>query len=479
MQFYTDGTIIRDEKGRHRIFKGINVCIKTKECSAHHFRKMYCTKKHFDLLKSYGFNIIRLGISWDMIEPMESEYSMDFIEAFQEYIALCGENDIYVMLDMHQDLFSHFLCDVGDGAPQWALSKDLPLHQKPYAIWAEGYFYMDNVQKAFHDFWQNENAIQEKYIEMWCFYAKQFADFPNVIAYDYMNEPYVEKDGRTIFMTIVQRVLYKSLQKELNPFPYFQKYGNKKAFRKTFFTLVKKVKTIRNLKKMASVMDNTENFGTVIAGLESYTQPFNENFYAPFIQDISNRVNPTNTIFNVIEHNYFSNLGIPFSINAPKNCLYSPHAYDVFVDSPLYNKYSSNQRIQYITSQIRKNQEKMNLPVLFGEWGAGANGTEWIKHIDYVYGIMEKNLWSQVYWGFVPHEHKLRSMYNRPSPIAINGPMLSYQTDNKTKTFSMDWECDEKSEDNLIYMPGQDVISISAHAGKNHYVCTYSSEQTK
>ncbi len=469
-KFVCDGKIIRDEYGRHRLFRGLNVCIKTDSISSHTFIKKFCSDKFFDVLKKNGFNIVRLGISWDYIEPDEGEYSLDYIEAFKKFISMCEANGIYVMLDMHQDLFSKFLTGHGDGAPLWAV-KDYTLHQKPYAIWAEGYFYMDNVQKAFCDFWHNEKAIQDKYIKMWSFFAEQFKDCDNVIAFDYMNEPFVDKNGRNIFLTILKKVVKKTRNVDISPEIYFQKYDNKKAFRKAFLKVALAVRSIGNLKKIAKQMDNSSNFGEIIKGLEVYTNDFNKDFYEPFINKISEEINPNLDRFNVIEHNYYSNLGIPFSINPPKNCLYSPHAYDLFIDSPLYNNYSSNERVDYITSVIKQNQDKMNLPVLFGEWGGGASGHNWIPHIDHIMNIMEENLWSNIYWGY--EDNKVSKCVNRPYPVAFNGTVKKIKTDTKEKSFYLEWEQSESIAPNLLYVPDKGIIEVEGVKGENTLKITY------
>lgn len=470
-KFTCDGKIIRDEFGRHRLFRGINICIKTTSFSSHRLEKMFCNQEHFDMLNRNGFNIIRLGITWDHIEPVEGEYSSKYIEVLKEYINMCKSNGIYVMLDMHQDLYSGALTDAGDGAPLWVV-KDYDLHQKPYAIWAEGYFYMDNVQKAFYDFWHNERAIQDKYIKMWSFFANQFKDCENVIAFDYMNEPFVDKNGRNIFLTIIKRIIKKTRNVNISPEKYFEKYNNKKAFRRTFFKAVLAIKNIKNLKAIAKEMDNSVNFGDIINGLEVYTSDFNKDCYEPFVNKISEEVNPNADVFNVIEHNYYSNLGIPFSINPPKNCLYSPHAYDVFIDSPLYNKYSSNERVKFITSAIKQNQDKMNLPVLFGEWGGGASGHDWIPHIDYIMDIMEENLWSNIYWSF--DETKVGEIINRPYPVAFNGTVKKIKSNSEDKSFYLEWEQEENTDaPNLLYVPNKGIVEVEGISGKNILEITY------
>ena len=315
--FICDGKIIRDEFGRHRIFRGINIVIKNRNLSVAEFKKKICNEKTIDTLISHGFNIVRLGLTWDLIEPKEGQYNNDYIDAIKEFTLLCKENGIYIMLDMHQDLFSCYLGG-GDGAPLWAV-EEYDLNQKAVAIWAEGYFYMDNVQQAFSDFWNNKNNIQDKYIKMWQYFSSQFKECDNVIAFDYMNEPYIDKEGRTVFLTLIKRALKMALDKDIAPEKYFEQFPNKKAFLKMVWDIAKKVKTLKNLKLIESTMDDFDNFGDLVKGLEKYTSDFNKKSYQPFIHKISKDVNPNNNVFNVIEHNYYSNLGIPFEMEMPNN----------------------------------------------------------------------------------------------------------------------------------------------------------------
>ena len=471
--YYCDGKVIRDSLGRQRIFKGINICIKSKkQISARKLEKEICNQKYIDSLKTQGFNLIRLGITWDLIEPNENEYSTAYINVFKSFVSLCRDNDICIMLDMHQDLFSLYLCHHGDGAPKWAVT-DYKHGVKPLAVWSEGYFYMDHVQQAFYDFWMNKNSVQDKFAKMWQFYVKQFDGFDNIIGYDYLNEPFVHQNGRKIFLSLVQNTVNLVFGEKLDLEQCFSNCSNRLGFVKMILKIAIVVKSIKQLKHLAKVMDSKENFLTIIDSLEQYTNDFNEKYYQHFYDNMCLSTNPTGDRFNIFEHNYYSNLGIPFTIECDSNSIYSPHAYDVFIDSPLYNKYSSNNRVEAIIDSISINQDKMNVPVIFGEWGGGAKGKEWINHIDYVYNLMEKHQWSNVYWNFDFDNKELCRRLNRPYPVAINGNIIEYSSDSKTKTFVLKWNQSQSNSDNLIYIPHKGIISVKGTVGENTFTTEY------
>lgn len=140
-------------------------CSKESKISAKKFRKKYNIKKIRDKILCDGVNLIRFGVTWASIEPKEKQYNTDLIAEHVSFVRECEKLGIYVILDMHQDLFTKGPRS-GDGAPKWALDKSIKL-KREFLIWAEGYFYMDGVQRAFNDFWENKNGIQDKFIHTW------------------------------------------------------------------------------------------------------------------------------------------------------------------------------------------------------------------------------------------------------------------------------------------------------------------------
>ncbi len=470
--FYCDNLKIRDEYGRERIFRGVNFLIKEHNAHKNLACKQLLKKKVFKDMKAIGVNIVRLGITWAAIEPLEGKYNDDLISALKEFIEKCAEHNIYVMFDMHQDLFSHYFH--GDGAPKWAIDPSYS-HPKQFAIWAEGYFYMQGVQNAFYDFWTNRNNVQTKFIKMWSHVANSLSDCENIIGFDYFNEPYIHKDGRKVFLTLASNVIKTAYGKDVNFEKYFKKSKDKVGFAKMVLKIHSFIRTKKRLHNLLTIMDSEENFYDAIKGLKDYTTEFNSDYYQPFFDKISKTANKKG-IFNFFEHNYYANLGLPFEIEGKENDIYSPHAYDIFIDSPLYNKYSSDNRINCILSEIRKNQLNMNVPVLFGEWGGDAPGHEWIKHIDFIMGEFEKYHWSSIYWGYNFKKDELNDIFNRPYPVAVCGDIEEIKTDSKNRTFTLKWTCNKDFPDNVkteIYVPGKGIVIYENKNGENEFEIKY------
>lgn len=468
MKIYADNTKIRDEYGRQRIFRGENICFKSPYYTAKSVKA--CLNNLFEYLLAAGDNILRLGVTWAWIEPKEGKYNQAIIDVLHDFVKKCEKHNIEIMLDMHQDLFSYKF--FGDGMPSWVIDKGIK-PKRYLAIWAEGYFYMDCVQQAFNDFWQNKDNVQEKFVKMWQYFASQFDDCKNIIGYDFLNEPFITDNGRNVFCTLVERVIKTNYNIDIDARSYFEKDGNHQAFIKLVSKLTAIISQNGGPKKLLAATDNYDQFKSIINGLDIFTKDFNQKYYQPFIDKLNDAVSQNGICF--FEHNYYSNLGVEFEINTKKNYIYSPHAYDLFVDSPLYNNYSSNNRIKFITDMISQNQQAMNVPVIFGEWGCGANGTKWIDHIEYVMDIMEEHQWSNIYWAYRRQNKEFCHRINRPYPMAICGDIISYKTDSKSRSFTLEFIQAKELEnmDNEIYIPRKGVYSFKAKAGRHKVTLKY------
>lgn len=462
MKLHTDGLALRDEYGRQRIFRGENLCVKLPGISPTALKKFLDIR--FNKLHKAGFNVIRLGVTWALLEQKEGKYNDEIIEVFHSFVKRCEKIGVYIMLDMHQDLYSPRF--YGDGMPQWAVDKKIK-PKKFMAIWAEGYFYMDSVQQGFYDFWHNENDVQDKFIKAWVHFARAFDDCENVLGYDYLNEPYIESNGRALFVTFMENMVANMYGQRLDLLKHFENSVDKIGFGKVVADISQVVLKNSGPFELLRRMDSYDVFKNSLQGLEQYTEGFNRDYYQPFIDKCDKAINKNKLSF--FEHNYFSNMGIPFEIKTKDNYVYSPHAYDLFVDSALYNSYSSNERIKFITDQIRQNQLNMNVPVLFGEWGCGASGTEWISHIEYVMDIMEEHQWSNIYWAYRHINNEFCNRINRPYPVAICGDIIEYKTDKENRTFTLSFNqsAELTDLDNIIYIPRKGYHRFKANKGKN------------
>ena len=91
MKFTTDSTAIRDEHGRQRIFRGLNIC----------FKKPYSNEKidrfltgYLNVLNNSGANIVRLGITWEMLEPKQNQKNDGLIKILHNFVKNCEENGV-------------------------------------------------------------------------------------------------------------------------------------------------------------------------------------------------------------------------------------------------------------------------------------------------------------------------------------------------------------------------------------------------
>ncbi len=473
MKFYCEDLKIRDEYGRQRIFKGINLCMKDPNVSPAGLKRFLYTADgiYLENCKKYGVNIIRLGITWALMEPKRGIYNNEALTVIKEFANDCEDMGIYVVIDMHQDLFSKKFH--GDGAPEWAIDKNIKA-QKYLAIWAEGYFYMDSLQQAFNNFWNNKNGYLDDFARCWNHIRNYLKDCTNVIGFDYLNEPFVDKNGRKIFLEIAKKMSSLSFGKDIDFEKYFIASKDRAGFIKSVLKIASQIKSLGGAKKLLNDIDDYDNFKQIIDGLEKYTDGFNKGAYQKFADKMAEE-NRTGKL-NFFEHNYYANLGINFDIDMPENSIYSPHAYDLFIDSPLYDNYSSDERLRYILDKIRDNQLKMNVPVIFGEWGGkGFIGEKWIDHIDYIYNQFEKNQWSSIYWHLDRKINKLVKVFTRPYPCAVCGNITEYSTDSKSRKFTMRWvqEEDCNKVKNIVFIPQLGFTEIDGKKGKNEITMQY------
>jgi endoglycosylceramidase len=183
-----EGTFfMRDDDGRVVILHGMNIMSASKG-TPDRLPPNFDEEDVERYALQWGFNAVRYLILWDGIEPNRGEFNTAYLDAIEERLDWFAANDVHVILDMHQDVYSqHFCCD---GAPEWAIEDDgHPFEQLPQ--WDLNYF-TDAVMAAFDNFFDYEGDypyLQDHYIGAWLEVVKQFRDHPAVIGYDIMNEP--------------------------------------------------------------------------------------------------------------------------------------------------------------------------------------------------------------------------------------------------------------------------------------------------
>jgi len=137
----------------------------------------------------WGWNHARFLIFWDGLEPEPGVIDEAYLDRIEERLDHFAEMGVWVVLDMHQDVYSADFCC--DGAPSWAVRDD----GEPFELqsrWFLNYF-QPAVVRAFDNFWlytDGDHAdLQDHYGAVWVAVARRFADHPAVVGYDLMNEP--------------------------------------------------------------------------------------------------------------------------------------------------------------------------------------------------------------------------------------------------------------------------------------------------
>ncbi len=233
MKISIDSNYLKDEQGRVLLFRGVNLSGSSKLPfgKASHLAgaapkisfigrpfPLADADEHFDRLRTWGFNLIRLVVTWEAIEHAgPSCYDESYLEYLHTVVQKASDYDFSLYIDPHQDVWSRF--SGGDGAPAWTLEMvgfeldnlsvtgAATLHAIhgnpfPHMIWGTNYGKLASAT-MFTLFWGSEDFapktniagesakcfLQRHYIAAFKHLAKILCDVPQVLGYGIMNEP--------------------------------------------------------------------------------------------------------------------------------------------------------------------------------------------------------------------------------------------------------------------------------------------------
>lgn len=456
-QIITSGRRFLDAFHRERIFNGVNLVFKNDddpETGRKPVRSYLPTwqPQEIETLARRGVNMVRLGLVWAAVEPQPGVYDDTYLKAIRSYADLCAQNGIYFFLDMHQDLYSELY---GGGAPGWATFSDGAEYEKPLFVWAEGYFTGEAVQTAYDNFWANRKAedgvgLLDHYAAMWQHVAAFFADCPNLFGFDILNEPFPGSSGGTVFWTIVQKMC--------------EVLGRRTGKQVQVFDLAGALGDTAQLEELLQVAEDKALFKEVVMSAAELIRQFDTEVYAPFFQKIAAAIRAvTPHGIMLMENCYYSNLGIPCSSTRPvypdgtveEQFVFTPHGYDLTVDTDAYAT-ASNNRVDVIYEEHKRTQERLECPVLVGEWGAGDGKAEEIPHLAHLLDTFDRNLWSQTYWAYSSDklDRPIIDLLSRPYPQAVTGRIKSFCYDREKRLFTLEYEQAEAYDrPTVIYLP--------------------------
>jgi endoglycosylceramidase len=465
------GTKFIDSHGRQVIFSGMNYVNKDPKTN-------YITKDSsavYEQMGKWGINCLRLGLIWDGAEPQPGKYDEKYLDQIEQKVKWAAQHSIYVMLDMHQDLYSR---KYADGAPEWAtLDENMP-HQTGQ-IWSDAYLISPAVQKSFDNFWANKPVsdgvgVQDHYINMWRQIAKRFSKYDNVIGYDIMNEPFNGSEANAIMPLILKE--YAALQVEES--------GQTPPTEDELMMIWANEKSrLEVLKKLTAA----PKYARIIDAAYEANKKFETTKLQAMYQKATDAIRLVDTNHIVfLEHPYFGNPGIHSALSPVKdkdgkpdrNQAYAAHGYDLLVDSEESDN-PNNERVDLIFSRINETSKRMNIPVLVGEWGAfyGSENKNSINAARNTIGLFERFHFGNTYWSYSDGLTKLsyfKEALVRPYPQFVAGSLTSYSVNYDTGIFTCTWkEENSVTEPTVIYIPDLNCLtkeSIKLSPGKTHPV---------
>lgn len=335
-----EGVHFFDEDGHQVILNGINLVCKEKHNG-------YLEPNTHDLLHHYakkGFNLVRLGIFWDGVEPEPGIYDEAYLDRVERVVQKAEELGIYIFLDMHQDLFA---AKYADGAPDWATLDEGFFHPEDCTMWYEAYLTSQAISRAADNFWANAKApdgigLLDHYETMWEHLAKRFHGYSNIMGFEPMNEPFMGSLAPQTFGMAFAKIA------EMNPnFDPSQ------------------MQSLTNEER--EIMEEVFN--------EQFMK-FDKETLMPFYNRILRAVRKVCDIPIVTGGNIYSSSFVKTGIehlvdpegNVDMQQIYAPHGYDAVVDSENYDAFS-RENVYRIFALKRRSQLDLQRPVIVGEWG--------------------------------------------------------------------------------------------------------------
>lgn len=189
----TNGRWFVDHRGRVTALRGVNEVYKSAPYypSAHGFGA-----DDARFLADNGFNTVRLGVNLEGLMPTRGKVSYAYIDHLATSVHSLAKEGIYVVLDFHQDGFAPKYN--GNGFPNWmAIDDGLPNPKD--AVFPLYYVQNPAMQRAWESFWANRKGsdgigLQDHFMKALRAVATRFANEPNVVGYETINEPFPGKD---------------------------------------------------------------------------------------------------------------------------------------------------------------------------------------------------------------------------------------------------------------------------------------------
>jgi endoglycosylceramidase len=190
---------ITDGEGNQVLLRGVNVnqLVDFYQARPEVPATRELTEDDYAAMASYGFDVVRLGLSWSALEPERGSLDLAYLARVKQAVAWGRAHGIRTVLDLHQDGWSNAPSTKGtscrpgtepmwgyDGAPGWATHFD----GAPRCSFT-GRDISPAGDRAFEHFWFDTDGIRTALAHTWGELAGEFADEKAVAGFDLINEP--------------------------------------------------------------------------------------------------------------------------------------------------------------------------------------------------------------------------------------------------------------------------------------------------
>ncbi|MEY9964874.1 hypothetical protein ABIA33_002916 [Streptacidiphilus sp. MAP12-16] len=214
---------IEDVDGRQVLLRGVNVNQLNDYYPVTPGRQTVrpLSDADFAAMAALGFNVVRLNISWSLLEPQRGQWDRAYLKRIQDAVAMAAAHGMYTDIDMHQDAWGRYVaapagtaCASGtdpllgyDGAPQWAtLTDGVPRCQ------FTGRDISPAVARAFTNFYHDTDGIQSELVKTWALLARTFGSDPAVAGYGLLNEPGIGEDTPVTSSVLLGAYYHRAVQ---------------------------------------------------------------------------------------------------------------------------------------------------------------------------------------------------------------------------------------------------------------------------
>ena len=198
---------MRDGDGNVLLLRSVNFSGQAKGTDDHLFP---FTSADLETLLAGGINSVRLLTFWKAVTPdAPGQVDQGYVDAFVAQVEQLSAAGLYVVVDMHQDLWG--VPFAAHGAPGWACPPEISAGYEPSGAWWTNYA-SPQVTGCFDLFWE-DLSLQQDFIDAWTALAAAVCPQERVVGFDLLNEPYPgsalfdETWDNDVLMPFYERVL--------------------------------------------------------------------------------------------------------------------------------------------------------------------------------------------------------------------------------------------------------------------------------